>query len=50
VGTTPNRNIRIPDELWNAAAARADREDMTLSQLIRRVLRAYADGAHTFKM
>jgi predicted HicB family RNase H-like nuclease len=43
------RNIRVPDELWNAAQERAAREDVTLSQLIRRFLRAYAEGARTFK-
>jgi len=49
MGTTPNRNIRIPDELWNAAQERATREDVNLSQLIRRYLRAYAEDARTFK-
>jgi predicted HicB family RNase H-like nuclease len=34
----PQRAVRVPDELWAAAAARAAREDITLSQLIRRWL------------
>jgi hypothetical protein len=35
---TPRRAIRIPDELWAAALARAKNEDISLSQLIRRWL------------
>lgn len=41
------RTVRIPDELWDAAGARAAREDLSLSQLIRRWLRAYAAGTIT---
>jgi hypothetical protein len=37
----PRRAVRVPDELWAAAAARAAREDITLSQLIRRWLTDY---------
>jgi predicted HicB family RNase H-like nuclease len=37
-GATPRRAIRIPDELWAAALARAKNEDISLSQLIRRWL------------
>ena len=43
----PRRAVRVPDELWAAAAARAAREDITLSQLIRRWLTDYvANGDH----
>jgi hypothetical protein len=49
-GRTPLRNVRVPDDVWNAAKERSEREDVPLSQLIRRVLRAYADGAKTFKL
>jgi hypothetical protein len=34
----PRRAVRVPDDLWAAAAAQAAREDITLSQLIRRWL------------
>lgn len=37
----PRRAVRVPDELWAATAARAAREDITLSQLIRRWLTDY---------
>ena len=40
-GETPQRAIRVPDELWAAASARAKSEDITLSQLIRRWLSDY---------
>jgi hypothetical protein len=49
-GRTPLRNVRVPDDVWNAAKERSEREDVPLSQLIRRVLGAYADGAKTFKL
>lgn len=48
-GRIPLRNIRIPDDVWIAAKERAEREDVPLSQVIRQFLRAYADGAKTFK-
>lgn len=35
------RHIRMPDSLWDAASERAAREDMTVSELIRVVLRDY---------
>jgi predicted HicB family RNase H-like nuclease len=37
----PRRAVRVPDELWAAASARAKSEDITLSQLIRRWLTYY---------
>jgi hypothetical protein len=37
----PRRAVRVPDELWAAALARAAGEDITLSQLIRRWLTYY---------
>ena len=37
----PRRAVRVPDELWAAAAARAAREDIPLSQLIGRWLTDY---------
>jgi hypothetical protein len=45
VPKTPLRNIRVPEELWVAALAQAEKEGTTLSEVIRRDLEAYiADG------
>jgi antitoxin component of RelBE/YafQ-DinJ toxin-antitoxin module len=38
---TPRRTIRIDDPLWNAAAAKADKEGTNMSKVIRRLLTAY---------
>ena len=38
---TPQRTIRVPDELWDEAKAIADREDETLSDVIRKALERY---------
>ena len=35
---TPLRNIRIDDELWNAAQAKAETEETNLSEVIRELL------------
>ncbi len=37
----PNRVIRVPDELWKAAQAKADERGETLSEAIRKFLRRY---------
>lgn len=37
----PQRSFRAEDSLWDAAMAKANGEDMTLSQVIRRFLTAY---------
>ena len=42
-GTTL-RNIRVSDELWTAAQARADEEGMYLSEVIRLLLKSWVDG------
>jgi predicted transcriptional regulator len=41
-GTTL-RNVRVPDELWDAALTRAQRDDTNLSEIIRQALAAYVD-------
>lgn len=41
---TPTRSIRVPDDVWAAALARADAEGETVSGLLVTVLRAYGDG------
>jgi predicted HicB family RNase H-like nuclease len=34
--------VRVPDDVWKAAAAKAAANDETMSQVIRRALREYA--------
>lgn len=38
---TPNRVIRVDDELWRAAQARAGERGETVSEVVRRALRRY---------
>jgi predicted transcriptional regulator len=38
---TPVRGIRVPDDLWNAARAKASARSDSLSQVIREALRKY---------
>ena len=42
-GNTPNRVIRVPDDLWNAARARAERDGTTVSHIIRDRLKRYVN-------
>ena len=44
-GKTPLRNIRVSDELWQAALAKARAEDRTLTEVIVAYLRRYASTA-----
>lgn len=39
---TPVRTIRVSDELWTAAAAKAEAKGETISDVVRRALLAYA--------
>lgn len=41
---TPRRAIRIPDELWYAALAKAERSGEPLNEVIRRALERYVTG------
>jgi len=41
---TPTRSIRVPDDVWAAALARADAEGETITGLLVTVLAAYGDG------
>jgi hypothetical protein len=43
---TPQRAVRVDEETWAAAAARAAAEHRTLSDVIRVALRAYAEGRY----
>jgi hypothetical protein len=38
---TPNRNMRIPDELWDLVLRRADDLGETATDVVIRALRAY---------
>lgn len=38
---TKNRVVRVPDELWDAAQAKARNENKQLSTVIRRLLSQY---------
>lgn len=42
-GTTL-RNVRIPDELWDAAGAKADAENTDRSEIIRQLLQQWVDS------
>lgn len=41
---TPLRNVRIPDELWDAARQRAEAEGRHVSDVVREALHRYAKG------
>ncbi|MBD8477559.1 hypothetical protein [Microbacterium sp. CFBP 8794] len=41
---TPLRNVRISDEIWQAAKDRADQNGDNLSDVIRRGLEDYVNG------
>lgn len=38
---TPNRTIRVSDELWEAARAKAEAEGVTLTEIIIRALERF---------
>jgi hypothetical protein len=42
MNVTPIRTVRIPEDLWLAAQAKAKSEGKDLSSVIRRLLRTYA--------
>ena len=42
VGKTPLRAVRVPDEIWNAAKAKAAENGTTLSDVVRAFLEQYA--------
>lgn len=43
MGETPMRFVRIDDETWHRAQARAHREGVTMSAMIRSWVAVYAD-------
>jgi hypothetical protein len=50
-GETPKRNIRVPDDVWNAAKARALTEGRTIAKVVNGQLARYGaqvpEGAET---
>ncbi len=38
---TPRRSIRVPDELWDAAVAKAEERGETVSDVLRKALERY---------
>lgn len=40
-GKTPVRNLRVPDELWEPALAKAQAEGTTLTEVIKKYLTRY---------
>jgi hypothetical protein len=46
-GKTPIRNVRVAEETWTAALARAKREGTTLSAVIVEFLEQYAAAGDT---
>lgn len=43
---TMPRSLRIPDDVWQAALARAKREDTTLTAVVVRFLTRYGKGGN----
>lgn len=41
---TPLRNVRVPDDLWDAAMSKALDRGESLSEVIRRALEKYVKG------
>ena len=46
---TPIRGVRVPDEEWHPAQARAKERGETVTDVVRRGLRAYAEEAELEK-
>jgi predicted HicB family RNase H-like nuclease len=44
---TRNRNVRVPDELWDTARAKAEAEGRNLSEIIRQALERYVANDST---
>ena len=41
---TPSRNVRVPDDLWEAAVSKAAARGETVSDVLRRALEKYVKG------
>jgi hypothetical protein len=44
MANTPQRTIRIPDNIWQAAIERATLENTTVSKIVQDALTTYAEG------
>lgn len=44
MANTPQRSIRVSEEVWKAALARAEKEGVTLTQLLVKTLKEYGEG------
>lgn len=42
----PKRSVRVSDELWETAMAKARSENFTLSQVVRKCLTDYIESPH----
>lgn len=40
-GETPNRNLRVPDEIWEPALANAQADGTTITNVLTRYLQRY---------
>jgi hypothetical protein len=47
-GTTL-RNVRVPDDLWDAALRRAQADQTNVSEVLRDLLAAWVDGTITLQ-
>jgi predicted HicB family RNase H-like nuclease len=45
MASTPLRNVRIPDDLWLAALEKAEAQEESVSDVIRRALERYVKRA-----
>ena len=44
MANTPQRSIRVSDEIWKKALQRAEAEGITLTQLLVHTLKEYGDN------
>ena len=45
MANTPQRSIRVPNDIWFAALARAQAEGITITELLIATLKAYGEGS-----
>ena len=45
MANTPQRSIRVPNEVWFAALDRAQAEGITITELLVGTLKAYGEGS-----
>ena len=47
MNSTPIRTLRVPDDLWEAAQARAEERGETVTDVLIRALKRYVRGGQT---